>query len=369
MMSKEQTNKPIRVLHILGSLGSGGAESFIMNVYRKIDRSHVQFDFLVRSQDNGPMLDEVKRLGGQVFIQPPFPTRILQNYAALRRFLREHAADYAAIHVHANALIYTKPLQLAKRYGISARIIHCHSTHSVFVLLHRFNKNRVDKWVTARFACSDLAGEWMFPQKEYRVIPNGIDLERFSYNEAERSRIREQYGLENKVVIGNVGRLTAPKNHGRILEIFEAYHRENPNSALLLVGDGEERENIRSLAAQKKLSDCVIFTGAVTDVENYLSAMDVFLFPSLWEGLGIVLIEAQTNGLPCLISDAVPQMANCGNCHALSLRADDSEWVREMTRLISQGRCTAPTTERFDSRAVAGDLERFYLESTKQRGA
>lgn len=157
----------IRVLHVLNNLGSGGAESFVMNLYRNIDRSLVQFDFLIRSRENGSMVDEIRKLGGKIYIQPNFPRNILQNYKALDEFLKCHAKEYKAIHVHANALVYVKPLQLAKKYGIPCRIIHSHNTNSSAEFIHKFNRRRIDEWVTDRFACSDLAGSGCFQGKIY----------------------------------------------------------------------------------------------------------------------------------------------------------------------------------------------------------
>ena len=353
----------IKVLHVLNNLGSGGAESFVMNVYRNIDHSKVQFDFLIRSNQNGPLLDEIKQLGGKVYILPPFPKRIVANYIELKKFLREHAKEYYAIHVHANSLIYTKPLQYARKFGIPRRIIHSHSTHSAFELLHRINKKIIDKWVTDRIACSDMAGQWMFLNREYRIIPNGIQLNQFCFNENERILLRNQYGISDCTVIGNVGRFSIAKNHTRMISIFEMYHRNNPKSVLMLVGDGEERQTIKKLVDEKGLADSIIFTGAVTNVETFLSAMDVFLFPSFWEGLPIALIEAQVNQLFCLISDKVPIMVNCGGCHVASLDESDEVWVDKLTHLITKGRCHTISAKQYDICTVAKDLEHFYLSN------
>lgn len=325
--------QPVRVLHVLNNLGYGGAETFVMNVYRHVERSKVQFDFLIRSNQNGPMLQEIESLGGQVIELPPFPGKALSNYRALDKFLKVHADEYEAMHVHANALIYVKPLQLAKKYGIPCRIIHSHSTGSRFKMLHMANTKRVSHWATHRFACSSLAGEWMFPDEDYEFVPNGIDLEKFAFSETDRRGIRRQYDIENSFVVGHVGRFVPQKNHPFIVEVFEALHKKSPNAVLLLVGDGENLDSIKTLVKSKGLSESVVFVGAVENVEKYYSAMDCFLFPSVCEGLGIVLVEAQANGLPCLVSEAVTQEVNLGLITYLSLACSPDQWSKSLAAL------------------------------------
>lgn len=351
----------IRVLHVLNNLGSGGAESFVMNVYRNIDRSKIQFDFLVRSSNNGSMLDEIKEMGGQVFIQPDFPRHIIQNYLALNNFLKQNSKDYAAIHVHANSLVYIKPLALAKKYGIQKRIIHSHNTKSAAAFIHRLNIKRIDRWVTDRFACSNWAGKFMFPNHKFRFVPNGIDLTRFAFSAEKRKKVRLKLGLsKNTVVVGNVGRFNCQKNHPRIIEIFREYKKNNHNSKLLLVGDGEDKELIEKLVIQNGLRDDVLFTGAVSNVEDYLSAMDVFLLPSLWEGLAIVLIEAQANGLGCVASTTTTPESDCGNIVYLSLDDTSEQWAKALQKQTRK-EPNIDLISIFDSNVVAKKLEEYYL--------
>ena len=172
-----------KVLHVLGNLGYGGAEMFVMNIYRNIDRRAVQFDFLVRQNNNGPLVKEIEELGGNVIILPDHRKHMIGNHIALGRFMKEHHSEYCAIHVHANSLIYVYPLYLAKKYQIPIRIIHSHSTKGMCEPLHQLNINRIDKWVTHRMACSIQAGQYMFPRKRFQVIRNGINLDLFRYDE------------------------------------------------------------------------------------------------------------------------------------------------------------------------------------------
>lgn len=351
----------IRVLHVLNNLGSGGAESFVMNVYRNIDRSKVQFDFLIRSNQNGEMVDEIKSMGGRIIIIPSFPRHFVSNYIQLNSFLKSHAKDYSAIHVHANALIYIKPLQLAKKYGIKKIVIHSHNTCSAYPAIHRFNINRVDKWVTDRFACSNMAGRFMFGDKSFTFVPNGINLKKFSYSDTARNRIREKYNIsDSTVVVGHVGRFTYQKNHEKLLEIFLGYQKICPDSKLMLIGDGDKKEGIIALVNKYRISNDVIFTGSVTNVNEYLSAMDIFCLPSYYEGLAIVLIEAQANGLPCIVSDSTTKESNCGNVIFESINSPGQIWVERLTGL----RRTESSDElltRFDISYVSKELEKYYL--------
>ena len=355
----------VRVLHVLNNLGSGGAEAFVMNVYRNIDRSKVQFDFLIRSNENGSMLKEIESMGGKVIILPEFPKHLISNYIELEHFLKVHSKEYKAIHVHAKSLIYVRPLALAKKYGIKKRIIHSHNTRSAASFLHRININRIDKWVTDRFACSKMAGEFMFPDRQFRLIPNGIDLQKFSFSQEHREKIRTELDIGDKItLIGHVGRFTYQKNHEKLIDIFAEYQKINPLSKLILIGEGEEKEKIQNLVLKKNIKDNVIFVGAVGNVNEYLSAMDVFCLPSFYEGLAIVLIEAQAASLPCIASSSTPIESNCGNVVYEDVEASSMCWATEIDNIIRKGSIGYGSDEeklsRFDIHTVAKKIEEFY---------
>lgn len=357
----------IKVLHVLNNLGSGGAEAFIMNVYRNIDRSKIQFDFLVRSNENDFLLKEIESMGGKITVLPNFPKRVISNYKELDIFLKEHAKEYKAIHVHANSLVYVKPLELAKKYGIEKRIIHSHSTRSAAPFIHSFNLDRIDKWVTHRFACSATAGNFMFPDKQFEIIQNGIEIEKFRFSYENRKRIRESLSISNDTkIIGHIGRFTYAKNHKMLLDIFFEYHKINPLSKLMLVGEGKDKDKIYKLALQMGILNDVIFTGAINNVNDFLSAMDVFCFPSHYEGLGIVLIEAQAASLPCIASSTITTEADCGGIIYKSLEATASNWAGTIDNIIRDGanrdRSIKEKLKGFDIRLVAKSLEEFYFE-------
>ncbi|MFA0336026.1 MULTISPECIES: glycosyltransferase family 1 protein [unclassified Vibrio] len=300
----------IRVLHVLAGLNSGGTESFIMNVYRNIDRNKIQFDFLLRQDSDPCTVKEVVAMGGRIYTLPPFPKKILGNYLELKRFFKERAAEYQVVHVHCNSLIYIAPLFEAKKYNIPCRIVHSHNTQGAnfrFVkYIHKFNKIRIKKLVTERFACSKLAGDWMF-NDSFKVINNAIDVNKFKFNLQDREQIRKEFGIHGKFVIGHIGRFVEQKNHEFLVNIFHEVAKLDNDAVLLLIGEGPLQSKIRSKVEIEGLSEKIIFADSRKDIPNLLSAMDVMVLPSNFEGLGIVLVEAQASGIKAITSkDVVP---------------------------------------------------------------
>ena len=212
----------VRVLHIINGLGSGGAESFLMNMYRNIDREKIQFDFLLRSEEN-MYKDELEKMGSKVYVTASFPKHFMKNYCETKKFLKEH--KYEVIHVHANALLYLTALILAKKEGVKCRIVHSHSIsakYPVLKIIHNFNKNLLHFWATDYLACSEDAGKWMF-KKQYTHIKNSTDLDKFRFNRRKRECVREELGIDEDVfVIGHIGRFLPVKNHSFILSVFKS---------------------------------------------------------------------------------------------------------------------------------------------------
>ena len=362
-------NKPIRVLHILNGLGSGGTESFIMNIYRNIDRSKVQFDFLIRSAKENLLVEEINSLGGIVYITSEFPRHFQKNYKEINKFFKANK-DYSIVHLHANALMYVKPLGIAKRYGVKCRIIHSHNTQTAknpfYRYIHRWNKKFISEKATDFLACSTMAGDWMF-NNTFKVINNAIDVKKFSYNELKRNQIRKKYNIEGKFVIGNIGRFTHQKNHSFILDIFKEVYSMNKESVLMLVGTGELINEVKLKVKSLGLQDSVIFTGARNDIPDLLSSMDVFLLPSHFEGLGIVLIEAQASGLYCIASEnVIPKEAKVTELlEFLPLTKSSKEWaniILDKNKLTRQNTFNQIKNAGFDISNVAKDIEQFYLE-------
>lgn len=311
-MSKEQKG-PVRVLQVLGGTGLGGAESRVMDSYRHLDRSRIQFDFCVHSQQEGFFDKEIESLGGHVYRVPRFRvTNWIEYRRAWKAFFREHPG-YAAVHGHmtSTASIY---LPIAKAAGVPLTIAHARSAGvdpGLKGAMTRFLRRNLGKKADVCLTCSRLAGEAVFGEKmvkEGRVItvPNAIDAKEFAFSEQVRQRKRSELGIgEQEFVIGHVGRFGHMKNHAFLLDVFAQLHKRLPDSRLLLVGEGGLMDSIREKAAALGLSGRVIFAGNQAKVADYYMAMDFFVFPSIFEGLPGSVIEAQAAGLRCLVSDSV----------------------------------------------------------------
>ena len=239
----------IRVLHVLGGLGSGGTESLIMNWYRNIDRTKIQFDFLVRSNDTN-YVQEIEALGGRVFYTSSFPRHLLRNRKDTDAILSRN--EWEVSHVHANAAMYMLPLKLAKKMGYRCRIMHSHNVEAkknLYTIIHRINRKSVSKYATACFACSKAAGVWMFANTDYFVLRNAVNVSTYCFDAVVRKTIRAAYGLDRKLVLGQVGRFATQKNHDFLLDVFCEIKKLHNNSVLMLVGDGELESKIRAKAA------------------------------------------------------------------------------------------------------------------------
>jgi glycosyltransferase involved in cell wall biosynthesis len=300
----------IRVLNVVAIMNRGGLETMIMNHYRKINREKIQFDFLVHRIEKGAFDDEIRKMGGKIYYLPKFnPLKINQYNNALKLFFNEHP-NYKIIHSHYNALSMW-PLRAAMEYKIPVRIAHSHLAYpklnyqTPFYLYARY---RINEYCTHRFACSENAARWLFGEEEVSnsiIFKNSISIEEFKYNVSVRDDYRSKLNLNGKFVIGHVGRFNSSKNHLFLLEIFKEIYTIKPNSVLLLVGDGELKDRIVSKANQLKILDAVIFLGVRSDVSKLLQAIDVFVFPSLFEALPVTLIEAQTAGVKVFASDTI----------------------------------------------------------------
>ena len=362
---------PIRVLQVLGGLEAGGAESFVMNLYRAVDKEKVQFDFVKHIEHKGVFEDEIAQMNGKIYRCPQYTGK---NHFAYCKwwdsFFKEHP-EYRVIHGHvrSTASIY---LKIAKKNGL-VTIAHSHSTSNgsgISAIVKDLLQLPIRHTADYLFACSDKAGKWLYGEKatkqaNYRMIPNGVDLKRFAFCEKKRQQMRHELGIAaDTFVLGHIGRITVPKNHQFLVELFAAYHKENPNSRLLLVGDGELFETVQQQCTQLRIRDAVIMAGSKTNTEDYYQAMDVFVFPSLWEGLGIVAIEAQANGLTCLVSENVPREAILmGNTKVLSLQSK-GEWLDELKKVFVGDRMQTKNNsiQQYDICTIADWLQKFYLE-------
>lgn len=370
--------EPIRVLHNIASLHFGGSQAFVMNIYNNVDRKKVQFDFVVIPEEKRDLYEQVEKLGGRIFTCPRYTGKNHFTYCKWwENFFLEHP-EYHVIHGHvrSTASIY---LKIAKNHGLIT-IAHSHSTSngsgfpSVVKNVMQLPIRYIADYL---FACSDKAGVWLYGKKaltksNYQMIPNGVDLERFMFDKNKRQEMREQLGIKTKeIVIGHIGRFTEPKNHKFLVEIFEEYHKNNPDSRLLMVGDGELYEAVKKQCDELGIAERVIMTGSRTDTENFYQTMDVFVFPSLWEGLPVAVVEAQANGLPCLISDVITRDVDLTDLVSYLQLADKKVWINFIDKVMADERIEISDENReklqlFDSKNVAQKLERFYLEQDKR---
>lgn len=333
-------NYPIKVLILDTVMDRGGAEAMTMNYMRNMDRTKVQYDFLVHRDYKAAYEDEIKALGGKIYrICPIYPQNFHRYKKEIRRFFIEHP-EYKIIHCNMSELGYFAYKE-AYKLGIPVRICHSHNTPRGFDLKSVFRfyfKHRTRKYVTHMFACSMDAGIWLFGKKnkdKIEVIPNSIDTALYRYNEKTRMILRKELGIANEFVIGHVGRFFEQKNHLFLIEIFNEIVKVNPKSKLVLVGGGELDDSLKNKVKEKinklHLDSKVIFTGVVENVHDYMQIFDVFLFPSLFEGFGIALLEAQAAGLHCITSkDVVPQNVNiCNLVEYISLDESPAYWAEK----------------------------------------
>lgn len=312
--------KPIRILCVFASLDFGGAETMVMNLYRTIDRSRIQFDFVKMTPQKCAYEDEIISLGGKIFLAPRF------KYTNLRAFdtwwdnyFVDHP-EYRIIHGHYYTIsgLY---FRVAKKHGLIT-IGHSH-TAKRRTLKYKIASLLAEKYSDYCLACSVEAARFLFPHRKVGIVRNAIDVEKFIFDSSKRTSIRKQLGINDSIVIGHTGRFNTPKNHSFLIDVFKMIHDRCPETKLLLVGDGSLRSEVESKVIHEGLSSSCIFVGATPRVSDYLSAMDCFFFPSKYEGLGIALVEAQANGLTCIASDRVPAEADVtGNCSFLPLTLD-----------------------------------------------
>lgn len=355
----------IRILHIVSYMQRGGLETFLMNCYRHIDREQMQFDFIVHRSFRADYDDEIESLGGKIYRLPRLNPFNPGYKKALLDFFHSHP-EYRIVHCHLDCMS-ALPLAAAKQCGVPVRIAHSHNSNQDRdwkYPLKRFYMKRIPGVATHFFACSQAAGAWMFPGQPVQVVNNGIDAEKFGYSPKFREEVRRELNLADNLVLGHIGRFVPQKNHAFLLDVFRQVHRRNPNTRLLLVGEGPMEAQIREKAAKLGLAEAVIFLGVRSDVERLLQGMDVFVLPSLYEGLGIVAVEAQASGLQCVLSDQVPSECKMtDNITFLPLEESPECWAETILSLDTTARTSQSEKIRsagFDIQTTAQWLTDFY---------
>ena len=372
----------IRILHVLGRTNLGGAESRIMELYRSIDKEKVQFDFLVHATTEGYYTPEIEALGGKVYCVPRFyGLNILKYKKALKKFFKEHH-DYAMIqgHMTTTASIY---LPISKKAGIPVTIAHARNAGvdggTMKLLLTKYLRKALASKADRCFTCSreaaiDVFGEESVKSGKVWTVPNAINAERFKYNAKVREEVRQQLGINDRYVIGHIGRLDTQKNHMYMLDIFKEITQRDASAVLILIGSGNLEEQIKEKIARLELTDKVMLLGNLLDVERYYQAFDYFLFPSLFEGLPGTVLEAQAAGLHCLISDRITrEVALTPLVTYMSIDESASKWADEICRnreaaLIREDTIDIIREKGFDVTKQADMMADFYMTGDNPPG-
>ena len=370
---KNNSNEIIRVAQIIGKWLGGGVESVVMNYYRHIDRTKIQFDFICDEDSTNIPYEEIEKLGGKVILIPPYQ-KVFKYHKELKKVLKD--GNYKIVHSHINTLSVFS-LYAAKCAGVPVRIAHSHSTTNkqekkknlLKQVLRPFSK----VFATDYMCCSELAGRWLFGNKEYDngnvyLLNNAIDLDKFKYDEKIRNDKRKELNIsDDTLVIGHVGRFVEQKNHRFLIDIFNEVHKQKENSILLLAGQGplmeEMKEKVRNLGLEKNVE----FLGQRSDINELYQAFDVFCLPSLYEGLPVVGVEAQATGLLCMLSDDMTKETKIlQSTQFLSLNQKASEWAKIILDKSKLG-CNKDTVKEmsengFNINIEANKLEKIYIK-------
>lgn len=371
-------NEPIRVAQIIGKWLGGGVESVVMNYYRHIDRTKIQFDFICDEDSTNIPYEEIEKMGGKVILIPPYQ-KVFKYHKKLKEVLK--SGGYKIVHSHINTLSVFS-LFAAKCAGVPVRIAHSHSTTNkkekkknlLKQILRPFSK----VFATDYMCCSELAGRWLFGNKEYDngnvyLLNNAIDLDKFKYDEEKRKKKRKELNIEDDtLVIGHVGRFVEQKNHRFLIDIFNEVHKQKENSILLLVGQGPLMKKMKEKVKILGIENSVKFLGQRNDINELYQAFDVFCLPSLYEGLPVVGVEAQAAGLLCVLSDDMTKETKVLNTtEFLSLSQSVEEWAKYIlksfevyTRKINQ---IEIKNNGFDIRNEAKKLSDYYIAAKEER--
>lgn len=378
-MSKETINKkePIRILHVTFAMDRGGMESRLMDLFRHIDRKRVIFDFLENTGRAGAFDEEIKNLGGKIFKSGYSRKNVLKAIKFIKDFFEKHT-EYHVVHIHESYLPSFNMIVMyyAKKNRDRKIILHSRNANGPHRILHNLLKEQYSKRADYHFACSNLAAKWMFDkvvvrEKKYKVINNAIDVKKFLFDEYIRQEVRNELGIKDEeIVLGHVGRFFEQKNHVFLIKLFQELSKIDSRYRLILVGEGPLKNNIYQMAQDFGLNDKILFLGVRNDMERIYQAFDVFVLPSLYEGLPGVGVEAQAAGLQCFFSNTitkeikiVPEL-----CDMFLLSEGVDIWCSRITEKRSRLNCRRNTYEDmvlagFDVNSVVCELMLFYEEA------
>ncbi len=365
-----------RLLCILSGMNAGGAETFLMKIYRVLDRDRYQMDFCINVREKCFYEDEITELGGKIYRIPSKSESVKEFRRQLHSVVKDNNYKYV-LRITSNAMGFMD-LMIAKKAG--AEVCAARSSNASdgggmkAYIAHRLGRLMYGRYVDVKIAPSDLAAEYTFGKKAYKngsvnILHNAIDTEIFKYSKEKRTEIREEFGIpQNAKVIGHVGRFSPQKNHGFLIDVFSEVKKKDKNTILLLVGIGELEEQIRSKVKSIDLESSVIFAGLRADIPDVLSAMDVFVFPSLYEGMPNTVIEAQACGLPCVISDRITRQANVTGSVVYCPIDDPSGWTDKIIDAYTDRIENAQEKMKssgYDIRSAASSFAKLILERVR----
>lgn len=371
----DHTDDMIKIMHAVSVMDRAGQETFIMNMYRSINREKIQFGFQCTVNKTGDYDNEIKALGGEIFYlkKSKWKTPIFKYLGEIKAhydFFKQHS-DYEVYHIHTyHAFGAWIGIMGAKLAGVNKIFLHSHNTFGMHPMLHKIFRMLINRMDIEKLACSIKAAEWMYGKRainrqETHVINNGIFPQRFRYDEKQRIDKRNKLGLKNKLVIGHIGRFNIQKNHRFLIDIFADIRKQRDDAVLILIGTGELQDEIKCKVRALGLDDSVYFLGVRTDVNELFHAMDLFLFPSLYEGLSVVAIEAQAAGIQLLAADTLTPETKITEClHFMSLEETSEAWAREAISIAQKGHINTEVQIRaagYDMKEEAHILENMYL--------
>lgn len=337
----------IRVLQVVNDMHRAGLETMLMNYYRNVDKNEIQFDFLTHRPEKSDYDDEILSMGGKIYYAPRLYPQNYRKYFKYMKQLFEQHPEYNIVHSHIDSMSYL-PLLAAKKAGVPIRIAHSHNTsidRDFKYLLKQFFRSKITSVANYYCACGNEAGKFLFKGKETKLIPNAIEVDRFVFDREIRIKKREELGLKSEFVLGHVGRLSYQKNHKFLIDIFSELNKKNKNTVLLLIGVGEKEQEIKEQINTLELNDSVRFLGNRSDVNELFMAMDVFVMPSLFEGVPVTGIEAQFSELPCVFSTKVPkEVSFTDKCKFIGLGDGVEKWVEAILETDIESRIEGNNT-------------------------
>lgn len=368
----------IKVLHVVSYLGSGGVETFLYNHYNNMNSANIQFDFIVHGDSKGLYEEKFAEMGSTIYHVTPRKSNLFKNVKQIKNIIKSNYYDIIHVHIEKMAFI---PLYFANKKGISTRISHAHlsnqTTQNIYTrVLNPFFKKLSIIYATHYWGCSYDAIDSLFgakiAQTRANVIKNAIDIQRFQFNDEKRRVMRQKLGVEDKYVLGHIGAFIHQKNHEFLIDVFREAKKNHDDYKLILVGEGPLERDIKKKVKDYGLCEDVLFLGVRDDIDSLMCSFDAFIFPSNYEGLGIVLIEAQASSLPCLTSDGVvPQEAKVTkNIEYVSLKEAPINWAFRIETLRKnyqrKNEIKNVRNQGYDVNVQAKNLETFYLKRVEK---